>query len=454
MKSVKIAAKRMTTGIVALTIGTGGIPARAEAAAPAADAPLPPDPAIVAILEGLRPGQSAMLPRPKVETGGRELFNNQHERGPGRRDFCNKMLYAPERRAALYAGGNHGAGGNANDVWEYSLEANTWRLLAGPDGGDLRMIRPTNYHTGTPMKWINLDRARALWDEVIDIRDDGQIVTRPSGGPVAPSHTWDTFAYDTKNRCFIWWGASGDIRGFGNVLRILKGMSNEGIAKLSAGRDYVHQPTWLFWPGTREWRQLKREPDAVWPDRMTMGAAFCYIPDWEKVLYYSHLGGTWSYDIAAHQWERLKVKGFNPQASGPASRNWTAEQWRRFTSPGSELVAAYAPKHGKVLAVRGSCTFAFDIRDLAWSRVSFTQGFDVGDHCSTLGYSEKGDYFLAASERGDIALAAFSFAAGDWQAIKPDGPAVPRRNIRGYFDPARDVFVVQSRGEVWVYRHR
>ena len=92
------------------------------------------DPAIVAQLKALQPGQSLRLPRVRVVGDGVERYREWYRNGPGQRDYCNKMPYAADRGTALYAGGNHGGPHRLNDVWEFHLGSNTWHLLYGPDG--------------------------------------------------------------------------------------------------------------------------------------------------------------------------------------------------------------------------------------------------------------------------------------------------------------------------------
>jgi hypothetical protein len=94
------------------------------------------DPAVLAQLEALRPGQSLVLGPVRALGEGVEAYPQWYRNGPGQRDYCNKMPYAPDRGTALYAGGNHAVPHRLNDVWEYHLGSNTWHLLYGPDGGN------------------------------------------------------------------------------------------------------------------------------------------------------------------------------------------------------------------------------------------------------------------------------------------------------------------------------
>ena len=81
--------------------------------------PYKDDPAIIEALRGLGAHSSWILPPVKVNAGGLTL-HGVDKYGPGQRDYCNKMPYAPERRTALYAGGNHQVPHRMNDVWEWA----------------------------------------------------------------------------------------------------------------------------------------------------------------------------------------------------------------------------------------------------------------------------------------------------------------------------------------------
>jgi hypothetical protein len=43
------------------------------------------------------------------------------------------MVWAPERKRALYCGANHGVPHRLNDVWEFDLPSLSWVMLYAPD---------------------------------------------------------------------------------------------------------------------------------------------------------------------------------------------------------------------------------------------------------------------------------------------------------------------------------
>ena len=136
------------------------------------DPPLPPDPTVTAILNGLGDNSSAMLP--PIKTAGE--FNDvarkytMERTGPVCRDYCIKAVWAPERKRALYAGANHGAPHRLNDAWEYDLPSNTWVLLFAPDPSyDVGSAAILEYeHRGAKKKVLGTKR----------------------GGPFDPAHAW------------------------------------------------------------------------------------------------------------------------------------------------------------------------------------------------------------------------------------------------------------------------
>ena len=85
------------------------------------------DPAVVKMLAELDEGCSLLLPPVKHMYQGKP-YEASGRNSPYARDYTTKMVYAPERQTAFYAGGNHGHG-RTNDVWEYHLGSNTWHLL-------------------------------------------------------------------------------------------------------------------------------------------------------------------------------------------------------------------------------------------------------------------------------------------------------------------------------------
>ncbi|KKK51056.1 hypothetical protein LCGC14_3118780, partial [marine sediment metagenome] len=95
------------------------------AAGPAAEKPpYKDDPAIIKMLDGLGDNSCLYLPPMKTAGEGMGLVSGFAKRGPGVRDYGNKMVYAPERGTAMYCGANHGVPSrlnDASDVFHYQI---------------------------------------------------------------------------------------------------------------------------------------------------------------------------------------------------------------------------------------------------------------------------------------------------------------------------------------------
>ena len=143
------------------------------------------DPEIVAQLQSLPKGDSTLLPpleiiaarRTLKDVRGREVY----EYGAGVRHRCRRMVYAPSRKSALYCGSWHKRFA-VNDVWEYHLGANTWRILSESDGGN--HLHPTYARAAarygrSPEK--NTAKFRDWYRNNVTFRD-GTLMTRGNGG--------------------------------------------------------------------------------------------------------------------------------------------------------------------------------------------------------------------------------------------------------------------------------
>lgn len=112
--------------------------------------------------------------------------SDYRRQGPRIRDYCNKMVWAPERERALYCGAGHNIHLH-NDVWEYDLASNTWICLFAPD--------PTAHR-----------KRDADWYRENVVLRDGVIRTRRNA-PLRPAHTWWGMCYDTHRQRLVFWDA-------------------------------------------------------------------------------------------------------------------------------------------------------------------------------------------------------------------------------------------------------
>jgi hypothetical protein len=103
--------------------------------------PPAPDKELLARIEDLP--DHTWMKLPAIKTAGElkwPMANNDYRRrGPMVRDYCNRMVSAPERQRALYCGAGHNVH-PFNDVWEYDLASNTWICLYAPDPAPRSMV--------------------------------------------------------------------------------------------------------------------------------------------------------------------------------------------------------------------------------------------------------------------------------------------------------------------------
>lgn len=437
------------------------------ASAPLAAGGEPPyedDPAIVAQLKALRPGESLLLPPVKVVGEGIERYRSWYTNGPGQRDYCNKMAWAADRGTALYAGGNHAVPHRLNDVWEYHLGSNTWHLLYGPDGGNpgrwkgafqliTRTLAKNPGRELTAAEQAGIDGFRQWWNENV-VFEDGHVTTK-RGGPIMPAHTWDAFTYDPVAKRLLW-GMGANPGGSLTALAYFSGIPRD---QLESRADRSYTPMWMFDPAGTKW--INHKTDKPRPAFRGMGATLCWLPDREQALWYVAAENVsppayemWLFSVAKDEWTELKPNG------GKSIRELAT---RARVAPMSEVQTAYSPKHGKLVAVLQRDTFVYDLDRNEWTKATSDEAIFGHDAHSVFAYDDAANAFLLAFPPGgrgkQLALAAYSLDANRWEVIEPDGPAIPATrygSYMGYYDPVHEAFVVQGRNSsrMWVYRHK
>jgi hypothetical protein len=425
--------------------------------------PYSDDPELVAKLRALGERESLVLPPVKHMLEGKPI-QAEGRRGPYARDYTDKMVYAPERCTALYAGGNHGAG-RMNDVWEYHLGSNTWHCLQAAIGGDhathknMLMFMPNKWskepnYVLTEKEQQEFAAAKAFWNEHV-ILTNGHFVTRVDQAPLLVGHTWDTLVYEPNIRRMIH-GTGAHCAGSPWLHHKFTGMPLEDVKAL-LGRNtngVPYKTMWSFDPVARRWEQYASADKLA--ELRGMGAAMCYIPDWKKTIFYvsaqnvvpqAHAMRT--YDAIHDKWEELKPNG---------GKDIATLATREKVAPGSEQQTAYSPKHKLMVAVLKKDTFGYDIVKNEWRRMNSEIPFDAFDAGTIFAYDDAAGVFLLADPRSNK-VAAFDPAANKWEAITPQGPGIPKPPYcvgKGYYDPVHNVFVVQSAytQSMWVYRHK
>lgn len=366
-------------------------------------------------LEALAPNQSVVLGHARVIGSFNEVARHFQldQTGPRGRDYSIKMVWAPERRRALFVGANHGAPHRLNDVWEFDLAAMSWNLLYAPDN-------PRSY--------------AGLGDDASDVVFKDGVLTTRRGGPAVIGHTWWGVTYDPIRRELLFmdtWVTSQD----------------EAIAQVGGDprARYAGPPLWAFSPESRSWRAIRSEPP--WPPA-PFGAALVYLPELKGAIWHMNnwqMSATWLYEPSANRWNDLHANA--------ASKDFASQ------APGRELVAFADAKRELVVAQQDRATFHFSTRTRRWKRVLAAA---ADSSTVPLGHDAHTPFYLdRASGQGLLvdlksrAIWAYSPDAVRWARLDPSGPPMPSGDrLLAYADPERNVLVVIDDTLVWAYRYR
>jgi hypothetical protein len=389
---------------------------------------LPPDAAALKIIESLGENQCAELPPTKMVGEWNELTRKfrMEKLGPGFRGYSNKLIWAPERKRALYCGADHNNPHRLNDVWEFDLTANTWILLYPPD--------------------IN-NRAHLLTKEILikttEVRN-GVHVTKKGGGPVELAHQWWTVTYEPELKAMVWLCGSFTPR-FRKKWRVLPGADE---SKMFAG-----PPLWQYIPGERRWK-FQRTPKPH--PRLKEAALLEYIPGLGGCLYYRNLHSnteTWLLSSKTWTWKNLNSKKARLMPS--------PEQVGCWDSVNKVLVV-----HSGAGEKRLPRTCHYDPRTNAWTTTQ--EAKKLGDlprghdNFTTMYFDPVGEVCLLldhpSRRSGLLELWAYETAKQKWTKLSPEGkwPAEKRkgRQMLAMFDPHHNVFVLNAGPKTWVYRYK
>lgn len=388
-------------------------------AGPAADEPvhpaLPVNAAALARVRALKPNEACLVGKAEV----RGEFNavarqfELHRTGPRARDFTLRMVWAPERRRALYCGANHGVPHRLNDVWEFDLAALCWVLLYPPDN-------PRDY-TGLGKDFSD-----------VEFRD-GVLVTK-RGGPAVIAHTWWGLTYDTRRR---------------EMLFMNTWVTDQKKAVAQLGGDpaqlYPGPPLWSFTPQTGRWQALR--PGPPYP-RPIFGGLLEYVPELNGSLWHANnwqMHATWLHDAGGNTWKDLKANG-NP-----------AEFERQAPPP--EQVGYHDPARQLVVVQRHKETFHYSVAANAWTKVlavaKDSEAAPFGHDARAPLYHDPRSGHGLLVEFPTRTLWAYDPDAVRWTRLRPEGDPMPQGpKPLAYFDPAHDVFVVLQDTSVWAYRYR
>lgn len=372
------------------------------------------NPRIIKILESVLPNRGLNLGRASVIGDFNDVARRYllHETGPQRRDYSLKMVWAPERKRALFAGANHRTPHRLNDVWEFDLAAMTWILLYSPD--------PSR---GYQTLGKNSDD--------VELRD-GVLVT-PRGGPAVIGHTWSGLTYDSGTRKMLFMNAWVTDQ-------------KKVVRELGGDPSLLHRgpPLWSFTPETKRWSFVKAASPA--PPGL-FGGMLEYVPELGGSIWHMNnwlMQATWLFDGKENRWTNLNANKISKDFSSQA--------------PTRELVGYYDPKRKIIVVRQGAGTFHFDVKTRSWSKVDQT---DVGPQDVPKGYDGY-NVFYNDPRSGMGLLVDFksqSIWAYDpdriaWKKVEVGGDAMPsgKRSL-AYVDPHNNVLVVIDDRDVWVFRY-
>ncbi len=399
----------------ALLVLLAGVAEPGRTEAPYADAP-----DIVARIRELADNTSVVLPPFKLAGEGVEGWWKQYGTAPQRRDYCNKIVYAPDRGTGMYCGMNHGSPHRLNDAWEYHLGSNTWHLLFAPD---------TNYSTR---------KYRAPeWIKANVVFKDGYLQTR-RGGMLNSVHTWDGLAYDPVLKRMLWANVSSEYPSELQAYAEAMSLDHDDLLKQQKPGSRL----WMFDPKEGRWhKQMGAGPH---PRLVCAGGSLEYIPELKKSLWHAcqwNESGMWAYDSKANAWTELKPNGVKSMYHD-----------RSGSFPAVELQTAYSSRHQKIVAVRGKGTWWYDIKKNEWSKACDDPANNAHDARSVFAYDCVNDVFLLHQPHEKV-FRAYRIDANKWETLQPKGSGISVGGA-GYFDPIHNCLVVYEGNRMWAYRYK
>ena len=347
---------------------------------------------------------------PPVKTAGDLSWlspqSDYRQQGPRIRDYCNRMVWAPERERALYCGAGHNIH-LFNDVWEYDLPSNTWICLFAADPAA---------HRNRDEKWYR---------ENVVLRDG--VIRTPRNAPLRPAHTWWGLCYDSHRRRLMFWDAHKGLL-FTNRKLIASALKIDPRAPLLKGSGSGPGEAWVFEfdPSSKKWMDvLSGAPKSYESSQME------YLTR-QKTLWL-HSGKTHLLDSVRKSW-KSHDKGFNSNGA----------------------VSAYDPLSNTVVLVVGSKTLAYECSTNSWE-VAVEDGPDTihvphGTFCFD---SVARKFVLFTNTNGKhegSRLWLFDLETRTWTKAEPDDGCPQLGGVAGYYDVARNVTVIYSNRETWVYR--
>lgn len=372
----------------------------------------PPNKELLAKLEALPANTWMKLPAFKVagETSWMKPGSDFRRLGPSVRDYCTRMVWAPERQRALYLGAGHNVH-PLNDVWEYDLASNTWICLYAPDPAP--------------------PRDDAEWYRKNVVLKDG-VVRTPRGAPVRPAHTWWGLAYDTDKKRLVFWDAHKGIL-FTNYKQLAEavGLKENGPILRLSGSGPGQAWVFTFDPQTRQWQEvLTGVPKAYESSQLE------YLPD-RKALWL-HSGKTYEYEAAKREWQTTAKDG-----------------------PRADVTSAYDPDSRTIVAA-GLKAYVYSCDKQKWtSGAEIPEGDSAFLPQALLCFDSAARRFVLTSvvalknkEAPPVRIWHYELKTDTWSRQAQLGDIPTSKRLAGYYDPARNAMVVYSGHDIWVYRSK
>lgn len=333
--------------------------------------------------------------------------------GPRARDYSLKMVWAPERRRALFLGANHGRPHRLNDVWEFDLAAMAWLLLYAPDN-------PRNY--------ADLGR------DASDVVFEGGVLVTHRGGPAIIAHTWSGVTYDPIRRQVLFmntWPIKQD--------ELIRGRGGDPKQR------YAGPPLWSFSPESRTWSVHRVNAEAP---RAPVGGMLEYVPELGGAIWHMNnwqMRSTWLYEPDKTRWQKLAV----------ATKKNDFEQ----SAPSRELVGYHDPVRQLVIARQGRGTFHFDTRRRVWEKVDETPADAAvvpdGHDARNVFYHDPGSGHGLLVDFSSQSIWSYDPDRAAWHQQVPVGDPMPAgKRMLAYLDHEYGVLVVIEDRGVWAYRYR
>lgn len=376
---------------------------------------LDPDPRVLDLLAKLKPNEAVSLGRARIlgEFNAVARRFSLDQTGPQSRNYSLKMVWAPERKRALFAGANHRRPHRLNDVWEFDLRAMAWILLYAPDN-------PRGYNT--------------LGEDASDVEfRDGLLVTK-RGGPAVIGHSWSGLTYDPTAR---------------QMLFMNTWVTKQEEAVRQLGGDpaelYKGPPLWAFDPQARRWSFIRT---AGAGPRAPFGAMLEYVPELGGAVWHMNnwrMRATWLYQPSFKRWMKLDANA--------AAKNFSEQ------APSRELVGYHDDDRKLLIARQGRGTFHFDTERQVWTKVHETapgaDGVPEGNDARNVFYWHPRSGHGLLVDFPSRTIWSYDPDKLTWTQTTPRGdPMPPGRRMLAYVDVARDVLVVIDGVEVWAFRYQ